>query len=180
MFEFQLSSEYDLLGFLLNSSLSSSSAAISYQSFKERLIQQVPRPALLYSVDSIFFRTLSRNWGCKSTTSFSHHQIFSQLFLELFHFALRISANGTAKLVQLFSLSNIPEKISCILSKLTDLQLNNLFGRPAAGPFKPRFTPFCSASPALFFTSDVIFFRRSSLFCVLSSFFSAIPCRLVL
>ena len=135
MFEFQLSSEYDLLGFLLNSSLSSSSAAISYQSFKERLIQRVPRPALLYSVDSIFFRTLSRNWGCKSTTSFSHHQIFSQLFLELFHFALRISANGTAKLVQLFSLSNIKRKISCNLYKIADIQINNLYRNVKDGPF---------------------------------------------
>lgn len=135
MFEFQLSSEYDLLGFLLNSSLSSSSAAISYQSFKERLIQRAPHPALYNFVDSIYFRTLSRNWGCKSTTPFSHHQIFSQLFLELFHFALRISANGTAKLVQLLSLSNNCEGICHLFVKLAVFQHNNLSWPPRKGPF---------------------------------------------
>ena len=80
MFEFQLSLEYDLLGFLLNSSLSSSSAAISYQSFKERLIQRVPHPALYIQLIQSLLELFPVIGGAKVQPLFLTTKFFRNFF----------------------------------------------------------------------------------------------------
>ena len=130
MFEFQLSLEYDLLGFLLDSRLSSRSACYFLPILQRTFDSTVSRPTLIFSwfnLNQNFTLTLLFPClGVQKYNLFFFPPNFFATFFRTFSLGEADPRNGTAKLVRLFSLSNKSGEISFTIYKKIDFQWNNL------------------------------------------------------